>query len=55
MLPASFLKDGFVPPDKMRRTRRLMIGTDGPSNTGKTEFAISAPGPGNRPGPGPGL
>lgn len=46
-LPASFLKDGFVPPANLRRRhRRLMIGTDGPSNTGKTEFALSAPGPG---------
>lgn len=45
-LPASFIKDGFVLPGSLRRTRRLMIGTDGPSNSGKTEFAISAPGPG---------
>lgn len=45
-LPASFLKDGFLPPDKIRKHRRLMIGTDGPANSGKTEFAISAPGPG---------
>lgn len=48
-LPASFLKDGFFSPDtlkKQRKYRRLMIGTDGPSDTGKTEWALSAPGPG---------
>lgn len=45
-LPASFLRDGFVAPDKLRKRRRLMIGTDGKSDTGKTEFALSAPGPG---------
>lgn len=46
-LPASFAKDGFMAADKMRgRLRRLMLGTDGWSNTGKTEFAMSAPGPG---------
>lgn len=45
-LPASFLKDGFLPPSQVRKTRRLMIGTDGPANTGKTEWALSAPGPG---------
>lgn len=53
-LPPSFLKDGFVLPEdarrivspKGRRLRRLLIGTDGPSDSGKTEFALSAPGPG---------
>lgn len=45
-LPASFVRDGFLPLDKIRKTRRLMIGTDGPANTGKTEFLLSAPGPG---------
>lgn len=47
-LPASFLKDGFLPPDQVRKGkyRRLMIGTDGWPNTGKTEFILSAPGPG---------
>lgn len=47
MLPASFAKDGFVSPEKLRagKLRHLLIGTDGWSNTGKTEFACSAPGP----------
>lgn len=46
MLPASFLKDGFLSADKVRgKVRRLLVGTDGWPNTGKTEFAISAPGP----------
>ncbi|MBU6231694.1 hypothetical protein KGP36_03415 [Patescibacteria group bacterium] len=48
MLPASFARDGFLPPDQLRKgkLRRLMVGTDGWPNTGKTEFALSAPGPG---------
>lgn len=41
---------GFIDPDLARRQgkkfRRLMIGIDGPWDTGKTEFALSAPGPG---------
>lgn len=37
---------GFVSAAKMRPTWRLMIATDGPANSGKTEFALSAPGPG---------
>lgn len=46
-LPASFARDGFLPADKVRgKLRRLLIGTDGWPNTGKTEFALSAPGPG---------
>lgn len=47
-LPASFLKDGFIPPGQLRKGkyRRLMIGTEGGANTGKTEFILSAPGPG---------
>lgn len=35
-----------MPFDKARNRRRLMIGTDGESNTGKTEFILSCPGPG---------
>lgn len=47
MLPASFARDGFVSPDKLRgKLRHLLIGTDGWSNTGKSEFTMSAPGPG---------
>ena len=46
-LPASFIKAGYLPPDKVRgKVRHLLIGTDGWDNTGKTEFALSAPGPG---------
>lgn len=44
ILPASFLKDGYVPMNQIKR--RLMIGTDGPPDSGKSEFALSAPGPG---------
>lgn len=49
-IPASLRQQGFVDPNTARlggrKHRRLMIGTDGPSNSGKTEFALSAPGPG---------
>jgi len=45
-LPKSFGRDGFQPLDTFRNTRRLMIGTEGLTNTGKTEFILSAPGPG---------
>lgn len=45
-LPASFLRDGFTPTPAKTKYKRLMIGTDGLSETGKTEFALSAPGPG---------
>lgn len=45
-LPASFLRDGFVAGDKLRKRRRMMIGSDGWSDSGKTEFILSAPGPG---------
>lgn len=47
MLPASFAKDGFFAADKIKsKYKHLLIGTDGWSNTGKSEFALSAPGPG---------
>jgi hypothetical protein len=49
-LPLSFAQQGFVAPDLARRGgrkyRRLMIGSDGPSDSGKTEFMLSIPGPG---------
>lgn len=45
-LPASFLRDGFLSGSHILKTRRLMIGSEGVTNTGKTEFALSAPGPG---------
>lgn len=44
-LPSSFAQDGFTNPPKAK-FKRLMIGSDGPSNSGKSEFAHSAPGPG---------
>jgi hypothetical protein len=47
MLPASFAKDGFFPLSKTKpKHKHLLIGTDGLPNTGKSEFALSAPGPG---------
>lgn len=50
-LPASFARDGFVMPEVARKKagakfRRLMISSEGLPNTGKTEFLLSAPGPG---------
>ena len=46
-LPASFAHDGFMPINQVRSKRRhILIGTEGRSNTGKTEFSLSAPGPG---------
>lgn len=45
-LPASFAKDGFLPYEKTRGRRRIMIGSEGLSDTGKSEFALSMPGPG---------
>lgn len=43
-IPASF-KD-YQTAAQILKTRRLMIGTDGLSDSGKTEFALSVPGPG---------
>lgn len=56
-LPASFKTAGFLdsqasrlvatkPGTPNRKFKRLMIGSDGEANTGKSEFAMSAPGPG---------
>lgn len=45
MLPSSFTKAGLLPASQARRTRRLMIGSEGLTNTGKTEFFLSFPGP----------
>lgn len=53
-LPLSFARDGFLGANDSRKRRYLpglnrpgiMIGTEGQTNTGKTEFALSAPGPG---------
>lgn len=54
MIPPSFATDGFQPMDLARQRRFLprlkrpgiMIGTEGETNTGKTEFMLSCPGPG---------
>lgn len=43
-LPLSFTSDGFVTAPTVHKG--LLIGTQGHPNTGKTEFAISGPGPG---------
>jgi len=54
-LPNSFLREGFIPAKQARVRRRLpngkflkplLIGTEGETNTGKTEFILSCPGPG---------
>src|SRR5271154_4881956 len=46
-LPASFARDGFQHISQVRsKKRHILIGTEGRSNTGKTEFSLSAPGPG---------
>lgn len=49
-LPRSFMADGFVTAQQAvhggRKFRRLMIGTEGLTDTGKTEFILSCPGPG---------
>lgn len=45
-LPRSFSSDGFESIHKPRTRRRLLICSDGLSDTGKTEFILSAPGPG---------
>lgn len=44
-LPLSFARDGFVPL-AATKYKRLLIGTEGMTDTGKSEFALSAPGPG---------
>lgn len=44
-LPASFFTDGFQPMERTKY-RRLLLGTDGPAGSGKSEFMLSAPGPG---------
>lgn len=49
-IPASFAKSGLLPYEVARREgrkfRRLLIISDGPADSGKTEFALSAPTPG---------
>lgn len=45
-IPQSFVTDGFYNPSKPRQRRRLLIGSEGWTDTGKTEFIYSCPGPG---------
>lgn len=50
-IPQSILRAGFQTPEQARRvvtskTRRLLIGTEGRPDTGKTEFLLTCPGPG---------
>ncbi len=54
-LPQSFAQSGFVPMSQARKRvklcngrllKPLMIGTEGPSNSGKSEFILSCPDPG---------
>lgn len=45
-LPASFTKAGYTDIGHFKRPRRVMIGCEGLSDTGKSEFALSSPGPG---------
>jgi len=54
-LPTSFLRDGFQPAAQARVRMKLpngrflkplLIGTEGETNTGKSEFILSCPGPG---------
>lgn len=44
IIPA-FQRLGLQPASELTKVRRLMIGTDGWTNSGKTEFGLSAPGP----------
>lgn len=50
ILPASFASAGFVTPEQARtrgpQGRGLMIASEGASDTGKTEFILTCPGPG---------
>lgn len=54
-LPNSLSRDGFLPASMARKRMKLknghllkpiLIGTEGETNTGKSEFALSLPGPG---------
>lgn len=49
MIPAALAQKGFVTAAKLRpagKLRRLLIGCEGAADSGKTEFALSAPGVG---------
>lgn len=51
MIPRALLDAGFVTPEQARRTpgtnfRGLMLAIEGEPDSGKTEFSLSAPGPG---------
>lgn len=45
-LPASFMRDGFLAPSALdTKLKHLLVATEGQTDTGKTEFGMSAPGP----------
>jgi len=44
-IPPSLAALGYVPLEELSNKRCLMIGVEGETNTGKNEFAFSAPGP----------
>lgn len=44
-LPRSISSIGYQTYDAFMNRRRLMIGTEGPTDSGKTEFLLSSPGP----------
>src|SRR5438128_7624302 len=48
-IPPSFQRSGFLPSGSFRlpgKKRRLLLGCEGGPDSGKSEFALSAPGPG---------
>ena len=44
MIVTSLAKDGWKTTTEVRKTRRLMVGLDGPPDSGKSEFCLSGPG-----------
>lgn len=44
-IPRSMIEAGYLTPEQVVSKRRIMIGTEGETNTGKSEFAFSFPGP----------
>src|SRR4051812_32163849 len=46
VIPASFTASGFITLQEIVAKRRLLIASEGEADSGKTEFYLSAPGPG---------
>lgn len=44
-IPESLKRSGYISLQELGAKRRVMIGTEGETNTGKSEFIFSAPGP----------